>query len=94
MITKRSMEFKVVFYSEKAISKDFMKIPKKYQEAIFSKLEKLSKAWIDNSQVKKLNNYELCDYRLRVGDYRILFNLDDEKNEVIIFRILHRSKLY
>ena len=43
---------------------------------------------------KKLNHYKICNYRLRVWDYRILFDINEEKNEIIIFRILHRSKLY
>jgi mRNA interferase RelE/StbE len=46
------------------------------------------------SQIKKLQNYELADYRLRVGDYRFLFNIDDLGKDIYIFRILHRSKLY
>jgi mRNA interferase RelE/StbE len=74
--------------------KDISKIPKNNLENIFNKIELLSKKWAEIAQIRKLNNYNLCDYRLRVWNFRILFNIDDIKKEIIIFRILHRSKLY
>lgn len=33
-------------------------------------------------------------YRIRVGDYRILFRIDDKQREVIIYRIKHRKEAY
>lgn len=89
-----NMKYKIIFASEKTISKDFWRIPQKNKKIIFQKIQELQNNWVEKAQVKKLNNYDLADYRLRVWDYRILFDLDDEKNEIIIFRILHRSKLY
>lgn len=89
------MEYKIIFNDEKLLNKDFSKIPDNLLKNIFDKIDYLSKNWLSqNSQVKKLNHYYLCDYRMRVWDYRILFNLDDIKNEIVIFRVLHRSKLY
>ena len=88
------MVYKIIFNNEKIIHKDISKIPKDYIQIIFNKLEELSKNWIWKAQVKKLNNYYLSDYRLRVWDYRILFNLSIDNNKIVIFRILHRSKLY
>jgi mRNA interferase RelE/StbE len=32
------------------------------------------------------------EYRLRVGDYRVLFEI--EKKSVVIYRILHRKEAY
>lgn len=88
------MEYNIIFNDEKLLDKDFSNIPDKILKNIFSKIEKLSKKWLDNSQVKKLNHYDLSDYRLRVWDYRILFDINNEHHEIIIFRVLHRSKLY
>jgi mRNA-degrading endonuclease RelE of RelBE toxin-antitoxin system len=34
------------------------------------------------------------DYRIRVGDYRILFNPDFEANVIYIFAILPRGRAY
>ena len=33
-------------------------------------------------------------YRLRVGDYRVLFTIDDHAKRVTIYRILHRRDAY
>ena len=42
--------------------------------------------------VKKLRWIE--GYRLRVGDYRVLFTIDDEGKEVCVYRIKHRKEVY
>jgi len=94
MIIEKNIMYKIIFRSEKIINKDFSKIPKSILDNVLLKIECLSKNWINNAQVKKLNNYNLCDYRLRVWDYRILFNLNYDTKELILFRVLHRSKLY
>jgi mRNA interferase RelE/StbE len=44
--------------------------------------------------IKKLWNYPVADFRLRVWDYRVLFDVDDKKQIIKVLRILHRSKLY
>jgi len=41
--------------------------------------------------VKRLTDFEL-QYRLRVGNYRVLFNI--ENNALIIYRIKHRREAY
>ncbi len=33
-------------------------------------------------------------YRLRVGKYRILYNIDDQSKTVTIHRVLHRKEAY
>ena len=33
-------------------------------------------------------------YRLRVGDYRILYDIDDTSQEIMILRIQHRREAY
>ncbi|NQZ63038.1 type II toxin-antitoxin system RelE/ParE family toxin, partial [Crocosphaera sp.] len=33
-------------------------------------------------------------YRFRVGDYRVIYTIDDQKSEVIILLIIHRSQAY
>jgi mRNA interferase RelE/StbE len=33
-------------------------------------------------------------YRLRVGDYRILFTIDDVAKEVRVYRLKHRKEAY
>jgi mRNA interferase RelE/StbE len=33
-------------------------------------------------------------YRIRVGDYRIGFTLDEESESIVLVRILHRREMY
>lgn len=42
--------------------------------------------------VKKLTAGE--GYRIRVGDYRILYDIDDTAQMVIIYRVKHRREVY
>jgi mRNA interferase RelE/StbE len=41
--------------------------------------------------VKRLTNFT-PEYRLRVGDYRVLFEIEDE--QLVIYRIRHRREAY
>ena len=41
---------------------------------------------------QKLSNAE--SYRIRSGVYRILYEIDDEKKHVLIFRVKHRKEAY
>lgn len=41
--------------------------------------------------IKRLTNFT-PEYRLRVGNYRVLFELTH--NTIVIYRILHRSHAY
>lgn len=41
--------------------------------------------------VKRLTNFT-PEYRLRVGDYRVLFEVEGEK--LIIYRVMHRGEAY
>jgi len=81
------MEYKIKF-KPRAI-KDCKSIDKKVLKLVFSKIELLS----NNLQgdIKKLTNFT-PEYRLRVGDYRVLF--ETEKDQINIYRIMHRKKVY
>ena len=43
-------------------------------------------------RAKKLTRPELGQYRLRVGDWRIIFDLDGR--DVVVLRIGHRREIY
>ena len=34
------------------------------------------------------------DWRIRIGDYRVLYEIDDARKRVRIFRIRHRREVY
>ncbi len=81
------MKYQVQF-NPKAI-KDFTKLSPDIQKRINTKIMTLQ----DNLQgdIKKLTNF-YPEYRLRVGNYRILFEIKD--NKLIIHRIKHRRNAY
>jgi len=41
---------------------------------------------------KKLIGIE--EYRIRVGDYRILYRVNDESRLIIVYRVKHRREAY
>lgn len=36
----------------------------------------------------------VSEYRLRIGDYRALYEVSDDENLVIVYHILHRREVY
>ena len=88
------MSYKIIILHEKIFAKDISSISEKERKTIFNKIEQLKQEGTTNVQVKKLKNYPVADFRLRVGNYRVLFNISIETKEIIILRVLHRSNLY
>ncbi|MCI5135354.1 MAG: type II toxin-antitoxin system RelE/ParE family toxin [Candidatus Electrothrix sp. AW2] len=74
----------------KSAIKDLKKISLNDRQKIHSKILMLSK-FPNISNVKKLTNFEPA-YRLRVGNYRILFDISETTIE--IGRVLHRKDSY
>ena len=71
---------------------DLRKIDKQYIPRILDAIESLA----DNpfpSQSKKLKDSE-SGFRLRIGDYRIIYQVDSEKKEIIIYHLRHRKDAY
>ncbi len=69
--------------------KDGKKIPTQELVRIFKKIESLENDLYGD--VKRLADF-YPEYRLRVGDYRVLFEV--EGSNVIIYRIRHRKDIY
>ncbi|MCZ7673286.1 MAG: type II toxin-antitoxin system RelE/ParE family toxin [Chloroflexi bacterium] len=69
--------------------KDGKKIPNQELARIFEKIGALENDLADD--VKRLTNFH-PEYRLRVGKYRVLFEIED--NAVVIYRIRHRRDVY
>ncbi len=88
------MWYTLVILDEKIFAKDIAKISKVECTTIFNKIELLKQDGISNAQVKRLKNYPVADFRLRVGNYRVLFNFHPQSQEIVLLRILHRSALY
>ena len=74
---------------KKSAIKDLSKFNQNTQNKILEKIEDL--IYFPNvSNIKKLTNF-YPPYRLRVGDYRILFDINEN---IVIFAIKHRKDIY
>ena len=69
--------------------KDLSRLPKEAILQLVSRLELLEENL--HGDIKKLTNYS-PEYRMRTGNYRVLF--DVENNHVTVYRILHRKEAY
>jgi mRNA interferase RelE/StbE len=80
---KYGIEFK-----PKAV-KDLRSLPKQIQGKILEKIQLMENDLAGD--VKKLTNFT-PEYRLRVSNYRVLFEIEDEN--IVIYRVKPRDKAY
>ncbi|MBE5937719.1 MAG: type II toxin-antitoxin system RelE/ParE family toxin [Lachnospiraceae bacterium] len=67
--------------------KFILKQPKNKQIALFSAINKLPEG-----NTKKLSGHDL--YRLRVGDYRIIYTIDNGKLVICVIDAGNRGQIY
>ncbi len=79
----------IVELDAKAI-KDLSKLDKKKRQQIFNKI-KMLKNYPNISNCKTLKNFT-PPLRLRVGDYRVLFDVN--KNMITVYNVKHRKNVY
>ena len=83
------MAFEISFSLQAA--KEFRKLDKQIQKRIIGKLKKYARE--ENlSEAKKLTNSLLGQWRYRIGDYRVIFDLADK--EIQVLKVAHRSEVY
>jgi mRNA interferase RelE/StbE len=70
--------------------KDAKRIPKIELKRIFAKIEELKEGL--QGDIKRLTNFT-PEYRLRIGNYRILFEIESS-NVIVIYKIKHRKEAY
>jgi len=78
-----------IIFTEQAL-KDLKKLDKKTAKYILNKIENL-KNFPSITNTKKLTNF-YPPYRYRTGDYRVLFDIENEN--IVIFKIAHRKDAY
>ena len=76
--------------------KYFKRLDKKLQRKIKEKLRALSRQQnpLENVQVRALTGELKGFYRLRIGDYRIIFALLEEEKVIAVVNILPRGDAY
>ncbi len=72
--------------------KEFSKLPQKVQVQIIEKLEFYMSARSPLDLAEHLTDFELGEYRFRIGDYRVAF--DVEKDIAKILKVGHRKDIY
>jgi len=77
---------------KKSAEKDLRKIPREIIQHIFEHIENLAEDPIPHDAYKLASAENL--YRIRVGDYRVIYQVLHENHEVTIFYIRHRSVAY
>jgi mRNA interferase RelE/StbE len=43
---------------------------------------------------RKLRHPAIGEYRLRVGDWRVFYDVDEEAKTIVILRVMHRREAY
>jgi len=69
--------------------KDIKGMPPRTQSRVLRKIEQMSNDL--SGDVKRLTSFTY-EYRLRVGDYRVLFEI--EGKSIIVYRVRHRREAY
>lgn len=76
----------------KGVEKDLRKIPSQHAERIGAAIKKLS-ANPKPAGCVKLVGYDI-EYRIRVGDYRIIYQIHDSILVILVIEIGHRKDIY
>lgn len=78
-----------LLYTRRAV-KDIKALDSLTQKRLGKKLENLRKD--PRRTAQKLTDSKLGQYRWRIGDYRVVFDLHGEK--IVILRVGHRREIY
>jgi len=85
--------FKIEFLKD--AYEEFKKLDKPIQERIKKKLDILAKN--PNAlkrNIKPLKGSYTDLYRLRIGNYRVIYKMEKEKLLILIVRVAHRREVY
>ncbi len=79
-----------IVYSDKAV-KQLEKLDREIHVRIITTLERL-RIRPESHDIKKLVG--MPGFRFRVGDYRVIFDLEKEKLLILVLEIGHRRNIY
>jgi mRNA interferase RelE/StbE len=84
---RKSMKYNIQF-KPRAV-KDIEHLSSRLQTQLLKNIEEMSNDL--TGDVKRLTNFT-PEYRLRVGDYRVLFEIN--KKDIVIYRVRNRKEAY
>ena len=82
--------YKIVF--KLSVEKDLRSLPKATISHIFQHIEQLKDEPYPRQSIKLSGAEHL--YRLRVGDYRIIYSVAQEERQIIVHYVRHRREVY
>ncbi len=71
-------------------AREFLKLPKQVQERLAPKIDQLA----EDPRPPGAEKLSLDAFRIRVGDHRVVYTVDDSAAIVTIARIGHRRDVY
>ncbi|MFA5793252.1 MAG: type II toxin-antitoxin system RelE/ParE family toxin [Candidatus Gracilibacteria bacterium] len=83
-------------YTKNAV-RDLRQLDPQVAKRILKKMDFFSKQEDILQFAKKLTNSSLGEYRFRIGDYRVLFDVDEDGSRIKILMVLsikHRREVY
>ncbi|EFA73253.1 type II toxin-antitoxin system RelE/ParE family toxin [Cylindrospermopsis raciborskii LB2897] len=84
------MTYKIII--TKSIQKQLDNLPSNIQDRVYEKISQLAEEPRPDG-VAKLKGYD-NEYRIRIGDYRLVYEIQDEKLIVLILQCKHRRDVY
>ena len=76
---------------KKSAIKELENVPKKELQKLVEKIQALSKEPRPQGSQKLSHNEQ---YRIRQGDYRAVYSIDDDNLNVCIIKVGHRKEIY
>ena len=87
------MTYKIVF--KKSAEKEFKKLPSEVKTSILEIINFLGiNPYSSHLNIKKLRGVAADLYRVRSGDYRIIYSVEKDILKIIIIKIGHRKVVY
>ncbi len=82
------MSYKLVY--TKTAFRDIQRLDTVAKKRIKKKLEEYASQPLIHA--KKLTNSSIGSYRFRIGNYRVVFDIDDKT--IVVLRVGHRREIY
>lgn len=76
----------------KSAQRQFDKLPRAAQQRLGEAIEQLAEYPLPNGAIKLSGVDRL--YRIRVGDYRAVYHLQDERLVILVIKVGHRREVY
>jgi mRNA interferase RelE/StbE len=77
---------------ENSAKKDFDNLNQKELHRVALKINQLKDEPRPYGTVKLKNSDN--DYRIRIGDYRVVYEINDDLKTITVFRVKHRKNVY